>query len=374
MPEPSSSAAANSPTEDTGTVSEQSRSAGVVLTEDLLSDSPPGTWVPDYLPGCERMTLPLGTDEEGPFCATLVRLRQQPPATDRPHSTGQPHSTEQARSEAAPVLQIHGWTDYFYNLPTARRWAAAGHPFYALDLRKYGRSLRAHHTPGHIENLADYDAEISAALDVIATQHPDAPPPILCGHSTGGLVAALWAADHQQAVTALVLNSPWLELPGDVPARAAAEGLISPLSRINPLATVKVPRLENYWESLSDEAHGEWQLHPQWRPRKMFPMTLGWLRAVFAGHRRVHGGLGLDLPVLVLLSTGTVYRPQWTPEYQENDGVLDVDLLARRAVRLGHRVTVVRVPGAMHDVFATREPVRSEAFAEVARWMRAYGE
>ncbi|WP_258933168.1 hypothetical protein [Nesterenkonia pannonica] len=68
----------------------------------------------------------------------------------------------------------------------------------------------------------------------------------------------------------------------------------------------------------------------------------------------------------------TVYRRQWTPEYQENDGVLDVELLARRAVRLGHLVTVARVPGAMHDVFASAEPVRTQAFDQVQRWLKAY--
>ncbi|GFZ89179.1 alpha/beta hydrolase [Nesterenkonia alkaliphila] len=325
------------------------------LTTELLEDSAPGEWVPDYLDGCSRMTLPLEEDFEGPLCATLVRLDQKP-----------------AAQQLAPVLQIHGWSDYFYNLALARDWAERGHRFYALDLRKYGRSLRAHQTPGHIEDLAEYDAEINAACAQIAQENPGSPPPVVAGHSTGGLVAALWAERHPEQLSGLVLNSPWLELPGHSPARAAAEGIVTPLTRVNPTATLKVPRLENYWESLSDEAHGEWQLHPLWRPRKSFPMTLGWLKAVFAGHRRVYQGLDMDIPVLVLLSAKTVYRAQWTPEYQENDGVLDVELLARRAPKLGRSVTIVRIPKAMHDVFASAEPVRSTAFRETSRWLRGY--
>ena len=74
----------------------------------------------------------------------------------------------------------------------------------------------------------------------------------------------------------------------------------------------------------------------------------------------------------MLLSGSTVYRAQWTPEYQENDAVLDVELLARRAVKLGRRVSVVRLPGAMHDVFASGEQVRQRAFSETERWLRAY--
>lgn len=326
----------------------------------LLEDSPTGQWVPDYLAGFSRMTLPLGEDAEGPVSATLVRLDDDPAKGPDPG----PHT---------PVLQIHGWSDYFYNVPLARRWAQSGHRFYALELRKYGRSLREHQTPGHIEDLQQYNVEIAAALEVIADESPGAAAPIISAHSTGGLVAALWAADHPNRQSALVLNSPWLELPGDVPARTAAEGIVTPLGAVNPTATLKVPRLENYWESLSDSAYGEWTLHPRWRPRKSFRMTIGWLKAVFAGHRRIYEGLDMELPVLVLLSASTVYRSQWTPEYQENDAVLDVELLARRAVKLGRRVSVVRLPGAMHDVFSSSEPVRSRAFDETERWLRAYG-
>ncbi|MGO1523176.1 MAG: alpha/beta hydrolase [Nesterenkonia sp.] len=329
------------------------------LSTGHLEDSPPGVWVQDYLPGCSRMTLPLGEDFEGPVSATLVRLDREPSGRSDEHL-------------GAPVLQIHGWSDYFYNLPTARSWADGGHRFYALDLRKYGRSLRSHQTPGHIESLQQYDTEIAAALAVIAEENPQTPAPIISGHSTGGLVAALWAERNPHRIGALVLNSPWLELPGDALARAAAEGIVTPWGAVNPTATLRVPRLESYWESLSDEAQGQWRLHPLWRPRKSFRMTLGWLKAVFAGHRRIYEGLDMDVPVLVLLSTATVFRAQWTPEHQQKDSVLDVELLARRAVRLGRHVTVVRLPGAMHDVFASGEQVRLTAYAETARWLQGY--
>ena len=77
------------------------------------------------------------------------------------------------------MLYVHGWSDYFFNPELAEFWSDAGARFFALDLRKYGRSLRPGQTPGYITNLADYDADIEAALaamghgdDGSASGHP----------------------------------------------------------------------------------------------------------------------------------------------------------------------------------------------------------
>src|SRR5690625_6251434 len=96
----------------------------------LLEDSPPGQWVPDVLDGFSRRTIQLGEDDEGPVSATLVR-----------------HDA----AEGFPVLYIHGWSDYFYNTELAEAAAAQGYKLYALDLRKYGRSLREKQSPGRSE-------------------------------------------------------------------------------------------------------------------------------------------------------------------------------------------------------------------------------
>ena len=97
------------------------------------------------------------------------------------------------------MLYVHGWSDYFFNPELARFWTDAGARFFALDLRKYGRSLRPGQTPGYITNLADYDADIEAALAAMGHGATDpvgasARPLILLGHSTGGLTLSLWSA------------------------------------------------------------------------------------------------------------------------------------------------------------------------------------
>src|SRR5690606_39929457 len=107
------------------------------------------------------------------------------------------------------VLYVHGWSDYFFQKRLARFWTARGARFFALDLRKYGRSLRPGQTPGFITDLDEYDADIEAAL--AARGNTAGRRLVLLGHSTGGLILSLWAARHPRQVDALILNSPWLE-------------------------------------------------------------------------------------------------------------------------------------------------------------------
>ena len=104
-------------------------------------------WQPDVLgDDYEQLTLPLAPDEEGEVVATLVRRRRPGP------------------DPYLDVLYVHGWSDYFFQTELADFWEAHGARFHALDLRKYGRSLRPGQTPGFVADLATYDEDIEAAL------------------------------------------------------------------------------------------------------------------------------------------------------------------------------------------------------------------
>src|SRR5690606_96962 len=85
----------------------------------------------------QRRVIDLGEDDEGPVVATLV---------SRP-------AREQTRRA---VLWVHGFSDYFFQTHVADFFTDQGFDFYALDLRKYGRSLRAHQTPNFCRSLGEY--------------------------------------------------------------------------------------------------------------------------------------------------------------------------------------------------------------------------
>lgn len=319
----------------------------------LLTTAAGPHWHPDVLEGFEAKTFAVGEDAHGPVVTTLVRPAAEPRDPRR-----------------TPVLLIHGWADYFYNAPAAHAFEDAGYAVHALDLHRYGRSLRAGQTPGWTDTLTAYDADIEAALAEITATYTA--KPVIVAHSTGGLVASLWAHRHPGRLQALVLNSPWLEMQGSAWVRHLATALVGPVAGRQPHALLTLPKVDFYWRTLSRDGDGEWDLHPLWRPRHSFEVPAAWLRAVLAGHTQVAAGLDVQEPVLTLVSgrghRGTTYSAQM----READIVLDPGAMARRSLRLGRRVTVHRHPGALHDVFASPRPLRDEALAETLRWLRAY--
>lgn len=292
--------------------------------------------------------------------ATLVRFR---PAVAPPPRTGR----------RPAVLFLHGWSDYFFNVDLARFWSSAGYEFYALDMHNHGRSLQPDLPGGYVSNLEDYDAEISVACRLISYDGASQGLTLM-GHSTGGLVAVLWASRHPDLVSRLVLNSPWLEMHGSALVRRAASRMVGPVARFRPEAVLRLPERGFYWRTISSSAEGEWSLDDRYRPPMAFPVRAGWLSAVLAGHSKVARGLDIDVPILVLLSRGSANGLFWSEEMRRTDAVLDVNIIAARALTLGRTVTVERIDGALHDVFLSPADVRADAYARLARWLSAYGD
>jgi alpha-beta hydrolase superfamily lysophospholipase len=126
-----------------------------------------------------------------------------------------------------------------------------------------------------------------------------------------------------------------------------------------------------YGQSLHRQYRGEWDFDLAWKPLQVFPVTLGWLRAIHAGHRRIRQGLHIPQPVLVMHSARTVQAKGWSEENFGADIVLNVDDIRRLAPRLGPRVTVKAFAGGLHDLVLSRQPVREQVYRELFAWLTA---
>lgn len=310
-------------------------------------------WQPDILgDGYEAAQLPLDPDAEGAVVATLVRHRA-------------PSPTRRA------VLYVHGYSDYFFQTELATFFADRSFDFYAVDLRKYGRSLRPHQTPNYCSNLADYEPDLDAAADAVAADGHDSV--VLVAHSTGGLVASLWAARRrEQPIEGVVLNSPFFEFRQDATTRFMVGAAAGVVAKRWPARALPGKVSTAYGDSIHASAHGEWDYDLRWKPAGGFPARAGWLDAVRRGHRRLHEGLELSMPVLVMCSTRSVSATQWNLDMTRADAILDADSIARWSPSLGRHVTCVRVDGGMHDLFLSARPVRDCAYEILGRWTDAW--
>lgn len=314
-------------------------------------------WVADVLGrGYEQTTLDLGEDAEGPVVATLVR--------HKPHLLAEPFRP----LHGVDVLYVHGWSDFFFQTELADFWADLGARFYALDLRKYGRSLREGQTPGYVASLDEYDTDISAALAVMQ------PRPgrrlVLMGHSTGGLTLSLWAARHPGRADALVLNAPWLELQIGALGRQALAPLVQALAKIDPMG--KNPEVDFGFYTRAQTELGSLPALEQralWRPDRGFLTKPGWLAGVLSGHATIAQGVAIDCPVFVIMSRASTLTLQWNDTMLSTDSVVNVDDVARVATKLGPNITIARVEGAVHDVFLSRPDAREAAYRSLRRWL-----
>jgi len=301
-------------------------------------------------------TLALTPDEEGEVYATLVH---------RPAEGVSASSTDGKRA----VLHVHGFADYFFHTEYAEWWAARGYDFYALDLRKYGRSIREHHTPNFVTDLEEYFEELDAAWSFVRESSDRV---ILSAHSTGGLVVPLWADDRQVPATAMVLNSPWFDLRGSLLLRTVGTKVIDVVGAARPRREIPREVSGFYTRSLHREHEGEWEFNLDWKPVSSWPVYAGWLRAIRRGHARLQAGLSLSFPVLVLSSARTSAPSEMGDEVHGTDIVLDVRQIRRWAGVLGDHVTSLAIEGARHDVTLSREPVRKQVYDELDRWLTAY--
>lgn len=267
------------------------------------------------------------------------------------------------------VLYIHGWNDYFFHTHVADLWDGLGYDFYAIDLRRYGRSLRTGMMGGYIENLADYDLELDAAINQLRKHHDSV---VLYGHSTGGLVAALWAQRHPGALRGIVLNSPWIELHGSSVIRTLLPALVRGVATHTATLALPNPDTGFYARSLAILNDGTWSYDLELKRSPSPPGRSGWLDAVMAGHVKVAAGLGIDIPILMATSTKSDFRRRWSDELTGVDIILDVSRLAAQAHCLGRHVTLVRIEGAIHDIALSRRDVRERFADEIRRWESAY--
>lgn len=310
------------------------------------------TWHPDILAGYEARYVNLGEAFDGPCRCTIVRKLSERPSK-------------------RAYLYVHGFNDYFFQAEMGERFVDSGYNFYAVDLRRYGRSLEPWQYPFNIRKLQEYFVDIDSALAQIRR---DGNVDItLSGHSTGGLTTALFVAERgaRCGVKRLVTDSPFLEWDFNAFYRNFLIPIVSTMGGVIKNGKVPQGHCDGYAYSLLKQYHGEWEYNTDWKMIYSPPVTMSWVRSIERGQSLLMKHAShITVPVLVMHSSRHIDGCNWTPDFQTGDCVLDPQMLQKRGEKLGKNPMVCTIDSGLHDLILSRPEVRQAAYDTIFTFLR----
>lgn len=298
--------------------------------------------------GFEMRYIQQPDDYDGPVRCTLVRLLA-------PESRGR------------AVVYVHGFNDYFFQSEMAHEFVDHGYNFYALDLRKYGRSIMPSQRKFDVRSLNEYFPDIDSALT--AARHDGNYELILVGHSTGGLLTSYYMAKNPAApVDAMVLNSPFLDW--NLGWKEFLVPLVSAVGAVFPDIPVSQGDSDAYSQSLLKSRHGEWTYNLDWKLPESPDVTAGWVHAINTAQSYLHHHkYSINIPILLMFSAASSSSESWCLEASRSDVVLDVNDIHRYGMTLGHRVKPVVVKDGLHDLMLSQRAVRVKIYEYMFQWL-----
>lgn len=324
--------------------------------------TPDVDWYPDMLgEGYESAYLPQGKDPDTgrSIRATLVRTSVNADMID----------------PAKPaILWVHGMSDYFFQTHVAEAFTAAGYAFYAIDLRRCGRSRQNGEYWHYTEDLANYFPELSDALRLITAEHEAVVP---LAHSAGGLITSLWvdhvrrtAPEDHARIHGLILNSPWIDLQFNPLLVKSAKPALKAIGRVLPRLPFPGKGSTTYGQSTHADHHGEWNFNTRLKPLDGHKKYAGWFRAIVTGQERIHSDdVDTGVPLLTLVSSHSYLRQEYSPAADAADTVLDVEQIRKWAPHLSTDTEIAIIDGAVHDVFLSGKHARDAAFKACFQWL-----
>lgn len=306
--------------------------------DDILSD------------GFVRKTIEMPPDYEGAVVVTLVKKMP-------------------AKSSNKAILYVHGYNDYFFQREMANRFVDSGYIFYAVDLRRYGRSYLAHQYPFQVRHISEYYADLDSAIAHI--QKEGTARIVLMGHSTGGLITSLYCHQNRNnlQVQGLILNSPFLDMNQSWLEENIAIPLASFWGSMFKKTKITGGLSTSYAESLLKEYHGEWTYDTLMKYTNAPPLTTAWMRSIHKGHKKVQRGVQIPCPILVMYSDKSIYGDTWTPAHQTGDAVLDVKDIQKYSLGLGTHLTQKEIPNGLHDLVLSSKPTREMVYKIMFEWL-----
>lgn len=313
-------------------------------------------WGKDILPGYESRFVNQSRAFDGLCRSTIIRKL-----------------VDGKKKSKRAFLYVHGFNDYFFQKEMGDRYVDSGYNFYAVDLRRYGRSRLPWQYPFNVRDVKEYFADIDSALSQI--RRDGNTEIILGGHSTGGLTVIYYAAERgaRIGVNRVVTNSPFLEWNFSPFMRNFAIPVVGFFGTITKNSKIKQEACDGYAYSLLKEYHGEWTYNTDWKMVFSPPVTMSWIHSITSAQNNVMDKkTNIAVPLLVMHSSRKINGCSWTPEFQTGDCVLDPFEIQKRGEKLGRpdRRVVCAIDSGLHDLILSRKAVRDAAYDTIFAFLK----
>jgi acylglycerol lipase len=245
----------------------------------------------------------------------------------------------------AVVLLVHGFNSHSGHYAwVADQLVQAGLAAYAVDLRGRGQSEGERF---FVETLDDYVRDVET-LAAIAREREPGLPVFVLGHSAGGVVACVYALEHQAQLAGLICESFAFKVPAPDFALAVLKGL----SHVAPHAHVL--KLENRDFSRDPEVVRAMNADPLIANEVQPTQTVAAM--VRADERLEKEFPRIRLPVLILHGTADkATKPEGSQRFFDRAGSADK--------------TLKMYDGHAHDLL--NDVGREEVMADLVGWIGA---
>jgi alpha-beta hydrolase superfamily lysophospholipase len=265
------------------------------------------------------------------------------------------------------VLYLHGYVDYFFHPHLGEKFNENNFDFFALDLRKHGRSLMQHQHPNYCKDIEEYFEEISISIRKIKSESDSV---FLLAHSTGGLTASCYMNNGKERslIEGLILNSPFLDFNLSKIEKYLSQFVARLINKVSDYAKIEGALSPAYAQSVHKNYYGSWDFNLDWKPIKGFPTYFKWVVAIARAQKKLEKSY-IQVPTLIMHSSGSIKANKYSKEAMTHDIVLNIKDIKRVGKKLGDRVTLLEIENAQHDIFLSPKPVREVGFNKMFAWL-----
>lgn len=290
----------------------------------------------------------------------------------RPGGISLVYKTFEHPAEKGAIVFITGWTE------THLKYAEflfelyqQGYSIYSIDNRGMGFSSRLTSNPQqvHVENFKDYVVDLKTFIDRVVC--PEKHHSIyFVSHSTGGLIAAKYLAQHPEVVRAAVFSAPLFELNTGKISEKLAYQLTKSAVKKGKGKSYALTQGDTSFEKASDfnkqkTTHSlkRWQKTiANW---KEFPILLQggstnqWVLTVLENTFSLLGGEWNQMPVPTLLM-------------QASDDVYVINKGQSQVCSQALNCQLKQYPQSYHELFMEEDLVRGKVIADTLHFLQQH--